>query len=401
MALSDIAIRNAKPGEKDARLFDGGGMYLLIKPSGAKWWRLKYRHGGKSKLLSLGVYPETSLKQAREERDKARELLRQGIDPSAARKRDKQAQQADLENAFKAVAKEWHGKQSARWEASHAARVLTSLEKNVFPDLGAVPVKEVTAQSLLCVLRKIEARGAHETAGWVLQRCSAVFRYAIVTGRCSHNPADALKGALTPQKVTHRPAMTAADLPEFMELLDAYQGQRQTVLAIRLLMLTWVRTGELRGARWEEFDLEAAEWRIPAERMKMREPHIVPLSRQALETLAELRALNGAYALVFPGVKLSQPISENTVLYALYRMGYHSRATGHGFRATASTILNEMGHAPDVIERQLAHAERNKVRAAYNRAQYLPERRKLMQAWADYLDGLKSGAKIIPIRKAR
>jgi len=401
MALSDIAIRNAKPGDKDAYLFDGGGMFLLIKPNGAKWWRLKYRHGGKNKLLSLGVYPETGLKQAREERDKARELLRQGIDPSTARKREKQALRGACVDSFEAVAREWHGKQAVRWDAGHASRVLVSLEKDAFPDLGAMPVKEITAQDLLCAMRKIEARGAHETAGRVLQRCSAVFRYAIVTGKSTSNPADALKGALTTQKVVHRPALTAAELPEFLELLDAYQGHRQTALAIRLLMLTFVRPGELRGARWEEFDLEAAEWRIPAERMKMRDPHIVPLSRQALEVLAELRTMNGAYALVFPGAKPSQPISENTVLYALYRMGYHSRATGHGFRATASTILNEMGHPPDVIERQLAHVERNKVRAAYNRAQYLPERRKLMQVWADYLDGLKAGAKVIPIRKAK
>jgi integrase len=401
MPLSDVAIRNAKPGDKDLRLFDGGGMFLLITPKGAKWWRLKYRFGGKNKLLSLGVYPEVGLKQAREERDKARDLLRQGIDPSAARKRVKQSLKVDQENAFELIAKEWHGKQSARWTPDHAARVLDSLADNVFPDLGAVPVKDITAQDLLTTLRKIEARGAHETATRVLQRCSAVFRYAIVTGRTTYNPAADLKGALTPQKVTHRAALSAADLPEFFEKLDAYQGQRQTVLALRLLVLTFVRTLELRGARWEEFDFEAAEWRIPAERMKMKEPHIVPLSRQALEVLAELRTLNGGYELVFPGVKPSQPISENTVLYALYRMGYHSRATGHGFRATASTVLNELGHPPDVIERQLAHAPRNKVRAAYNRAQYLPERKKLMQAWADYLDGMKAGARILPFRRDR
>jgi integrase len=399
MALSDIAIRNAKPAEKDVYLFDGGGMFLLIKPNGAKWWRLKYRHGGKNKLLSLGVYPETGLKQAREERDKARELLRQGVDPSTERKRDKQAQKANQENSFEAIAKEWHGKQAARWSPNHAARVLDSLADNVFPDLGAIPVKDVTAQDLLTTLRKVESRGAHETAARILQRCSAVFRYAIVTGRTTYNPAADLQGALTPAKVTHRAALSAADLPEFFAKLDAYQGQRQTVLALRLLVLTFVRTLELRGARWEEFDFEAAEWRIPAERMKMKEPHIVPLSRQALEVLAELRTLNGSYTLVFPGTKPSKPISENTILYALYRMGYHSRATGHGFRATASTVLNELGHPPDVIERQLAHAPRNKVRAAYNRAQYLPERRKLMQAWADYLDGIKDGARIIPLKR--
>ena len=238
MSLSDIAIRNAKPAEKDVHLFDGGGMFLLIKPNGAKWWRFKYRYVGKSKLLSLGVYPEVGLKQAREERDKARELLRQGIDPSAARKRDKQAQKVNLENSFEAIAKEWHGKQSARWTEDHAARVLDSLADNVFSDLGTVPVKDIAAQDLLATLRKIEARGAHETAARVLQRCSAVFRYAIVTGRASYNPAADLKGALTPQKVTHRAALSAADLPSFFERLDAYQGQRQTVLAIRLLLGT-------------------------------------------------------------------------------------------------------------------------------------------------------------------
>lgn len=396
MPLSDTAVRNTKPGPKPTRLFDGAGLFLLVHPNGGKWWRFKYRFGGREKLLSLGVYPSIGLKQAREARDRARELLRQGTDPSEARKLN-QGQEA-RPDAFEAIAREWHGKRAVLWDAGHAARVLRSLERDVFPDLGAVPIREIDSRRLLAAIRKIEARGAPETAGRALQRCGAVFRYAIATALADRNPAADLRGALTPGKTTHRPALPAADLPEFLAALDTYPGHRQTALALRLLLLTFVRPGELRGARWEEFDLEAGEWLIPANRMKMRDPHTVPLSRQALAVLIELHAINGAHDLVFPGHNPEQPMGANTLLNALYRLGYRGRATAHGFRATASTILNGMGHPADVIERQLAHQERNKVRAAYNRAQYLPERRALMQVWADYLDGIKSGGNIVLFR---
>lgn len=400
MPLSDLAIRNAKPGEKDVRLFDGGGMFLLITPKGAKWWRLKYRFAGKNKLLSLGVYPEVSLKQAREERDKARDLLRQGIDPSAARKREKQALRASHENSFETIAREWIGQQAERWTADHAARVLLSLEQDAFPALGARPVNEIEAPDVLDMVRAIERRGALETAGRVMQRCAAVFRYAVHTGRAKHNPAADLRGVLKTRKVEHRAALSRAELPELLRKIEAYDGRLLTRLALRFAALAFVRPGELRGARWEEFDIEAAEWRIPAERMKMKAPHLVPLSTQALATLEEIRPLTGRFAFVFPSERShSKPMSENTLLYALYRLGYRTRMTAHGFRAVASTLLNESGFTPDVIERQLAHVEQNKVRAAYHRSEYLEERRRMMQWWGDYLEGVREGAKVIPIKR--
>lgn len=401
MALTDAAVRNAKPnGDKAYKLSDEKGLYLIVTVSGGKWWRLDYRHDGKRKTLSLGTYPETTLKEAREKRDEARKAVSQGIDPSRQRRVSKLKERIARENSFENIAKEWAGRQANRWTPDHHDRVVTSLAADIFPELGEFPVNEITAQDLLKALRKIEARGAHETAGRVLQRCGAVFKYAIVTGRCTYNPAADLRGSLTPVKVTHRAALKASEMPEFFDRLANYDGHVQTRLAIQLLMLTFVRPGELRGAAWQEFDFDLSEWRIPAERMKMRDEHIVPLSRQAVDVLHQLHVINGAYPLVFPGAnKPHQPMSENTVLFALYRMGYHGRATGHGFRATASTILNELGYNHDAIERQLAHAPRDKIRAAYNRAQYLPERRKLMQDWADILDGFKNGAKVIPIRR--
>ncbi|WP_367025174.1 integrase arm-type DNA-binding domain-containing protein [Methylococcus sp. ANG] len=401
MALTDAAVRNAKPnGDKAYKLSDEKGLYLIVTANGGKWWRLDYRHDGKRKTLSLGTYPETTLKEAREKRDEARKAVSQGIDPSRQRRVSKLKERIARENSFENIAKEWAGRQANRWTPDHHDRVVTSLAADIFPELGEFPVNEITAQDLLKALRKIEARGAHETAGRVLQRCGAVFKYAIVTGRCTYNPAADLRGSLTPVKVTHRAALKASEMPEFLDRLANYDGHVQTRLAIQLLMLTFVRPGELRGAAWQEFDFDLSEWRIPAERMKMRDEHIVPLSRQAVDVLHQLHVINGAYPLVFPGAnKPHQPMSENTVLFALYRMGYHGRATGHGFRATASTILNELGYNHDAIERQLAHAPRDKIRAAYNRAQYLPERRKLMQDWADIIDGFKNGAKVIPIRR--
>jgi integrase len=399
MSLTNVAVRNAKPAEKQYKLTDGRGMYLLIRPSGGRYWRLDYRYGGKRRTLALGTFPAVSLKEARRRCDEARQSLADGVDPLAI----KQAAKRPNEDSFEALAREWHGKQKARWTEDHARRVLHSLEVDVFPDLAKRSAAEITAPELLSVLRKIERRGAHETRSKVMQRCGMVFRYGIATGRCTYNPAGDLKGAFTKPKPQSHAALSAADLPEFMHRLARYEGFRQNKLGLELLMLTFVRTGELRGARWNEFTFEgdAPTWCIPAERMKMGAEHLVPLARQAVDILRELQVLNGHYPLVFPGQrKPDKPISENTLLYALYRMGYHSRATGHGFRATASTILNEQGWRADVIERQLAHAERNKIRAAYNRAEYLPERRQMMQAWADYLDGLRIGANVVGIRRA-
>ena len=402
MPLTATAIRNAKAHRKPYKLADGEGMYLLVNPEGARYWRLKYRVAGKEKLLSLGVFPGVSLAEARDRRDEAKRQLRDGVDPSAQRKSDKRAAKLAAANSFEAVAEEWVTKRKNPWAPSHAKRVRASLKTNLYPELGHRPIKEIEAPELLAVLRKIESRGSHEVRQRVQERASAIFRYAIANGHCTRNPAADLRGAFTTPARSNYAALGEKDLPDFFKKLAAYDGELVTKLALRLLVLTFVRTGELRGAQWTEIDEEKGEWRIPAERMKMRERHIVPLSRQALEVLAELRPLTGAGKYVFPHRTNSQkPMSNNTILYALYRMGYHSRATGHGFRATASTILNEQGFKPAVIERQLAHAERNKVRAAYNRAEYLPERRAMMQQYANTLDALAQGAKVLPLKRTR
>lgn len=353
----------------------------------------------KERRLAIGVYPHVTLAEARVARDAARKLIKAGCDPVAMKREARRQTQREAANTFEVIAREWVEHQRLRWTPDHAIRVLQSLKNEVFPALGAKPISAITAPDLLASIRAVERRNALETASRVLQRCSAVFRYAIATGRATYNPAGDLRGALKTRKVTHHPALMAKDLPEFLHKLDTYEGDSQTKNALKLLVLTFVRTGELRAAEWSEFDLEDATWRIPAERMKMRAPHIVPLSDQAMELLHTQQALTGKYKLVFPSrSNVAKPMSENTLLYALYRMGYHSRATGHGFRATASTILNDLGWRPDVIERQLAHAERNAVRAAYHRSEYLQERRKMMQIWADYLDGLKRGADVVPLR---
>jgi integrase len=398
MALTDTAIKKTRPADKPFKLYDGRGLYLLVQPNGAKYWRLKYRFSEKEKVLALGVYPEVTLAEAREQCLQARKLIGKGVDPVAAKQAAKRQHQAQCGHSFENIAREWHAKQG-RWTADHAHRVLSSLEKEIFPWIGAKPIGEITAPVIVDVVGRVEKRNALDVASRVLQRISSVYRYAIQTGRTTYNPAAELAGSLKTRKVAHRAALSRAELPEFLSKLQVYDGQPLTRLALNLVVLTFVRSRELRGARWEEFDFERAEWRIPAERMKITAEHIVPLSRQAIAILDELQPLTGSYELVFPNQNnLTKCMSENTLLYAMYRMGYHSKATVHGFRATASTILNEMGFKADVIERQLAHAERNKVRAAYHRSEYLDERRKVMQVWADYLDELVSGANVVPLR---
>ena len=417
MPLTDRAIRNTKPSSKPIRLFDEKGLYLEIAPAGGKWWRFKYRFGGKEKRLSLGVYPDVPLasrnvrdaetdkprpiKGARELRDEARALLASGIDPSVARKEAKRDAAGRAANSFEAVAREWHAKQVHTWVPTHAADVLRRLETYLFPDIGATPIGQLTAPAILAPLREIEQRGAHELAHRVLQMAGQVFRYGIATGRCERDPAADLRGALAPNKAQHQPAVTPEELPALLTAIEGYGelGDKMTGYALRLLALTFVRTGELIGAEWSEIDMDGATWIIPAGRMKMKTEHVVPLSRQALAALRELRAIGGASRYVFPGRNPDKPISNNTMLFALYRLGYKGKMTGHGFRAVASTILNESGFRPDVIERQLAHAERNEIRGAYNRAEYLPERRKMMQQWADMLAALAKGAQVIPLQR--
>lgn len=386
MPLTDLTIRQAKPQDKPYHMPDGDALYLEVTPAGGKRWLFRYRFNGKPAKLALGKYPAVSLAEARDKASAARRLLAEGGNPGAAKKEAKLAAQTASANAFELLTLEWYEKQLPRWTPDHARRVLESLQNDAFPDLGKLPVGDITAPLILATVRKVEARGAIETAGRVLQRISAVLRYAVQTGRLEHNPALALTGALTTVKVEHRPALPRAELPEFFRRLAAANLYQPTRIAMHLLVLTFVRPGELRAARWAEFDLERAEWRIPAERMKMRQPHIVPLSRQALAWLAALQPLTGHGELLFPAMTdHSKPMSENTLSYAMGRMGYQGTATPHGFRALASTTLNEEGFDPDVIERQLAHAERNKVRAAYHRAEYLDERRKMMQWWADFI----------------
>ncbi|MES2695068.1 MAG: integrase arm-type DNA-binding domain-containing protein [Verrucomicrobiota bacterium] len=387
MGLTDVKVRNSKAREKPYKLSDGGGLFLQIQPAGSKWWRYKYRFAGKEKLLALGTYPDVSLSDARERHVQARKALAAGNDPGEVKKEAKRRSLLTAENSFEAVGREWHTKCLAKWTMTHGKQILRRLEADIFPKIGARPVAAITAPEILEMARDIEARGAKDIARRAVQRCGQILNFAIATGRAERNPAPALVGALEAREKKHHAYLREGDLPQFLRTLDGYQGEPLTRLALRLLVLTFVRTTELRAATWSEINWEKAQWRIPAERMKMRDPHIVPLSQQAVAILREIQSHSGGRETVFPNqAKRSGCMSQNTLIYGLYRMGYHTRATVHGFRATASTILNENGFAPDVIERQVAHGERNGVRAAYNHAQYLPERTKMMQWWADYLE---------------
>lgn len=403
MALTDSAIRTAKPQEKPYKLSDSGGLFLLVTPKGGKWWRLKYRADGKEKLISLGTYPEVSLKDAREKRDEARKLRAAGVDPSAHRKAAKAAREAEQSNAFGVVAREWYAKKAPTWEAVTAKKELARMEKDLLPWLGAKPVNTITAPDLLAVLRRVEERGAKDTAHRIKQLAGQIFRYAIATGRATYNPVPDLKDALLPVRQTHHAAMTDPKLVgELLRACDGYRGTLITKCALRLAPLVFVRPGELRKAEWSEIDLEKAEWNIPAEKMKMRQPHLVPLSSQAVAILRELQPLTGNGRYVFPHPREKQkPMSDNAILAALRRMSFgKEEMTGHGFRAMARTILDEVLQVrPDFIEHQLAHAVRDPNGRAYNRTAHLAERRKMMQLWADYLDSAKAGADVVPIKR--
>jgi integrase len=398
--LTDTSIRNAKPKEKPYKLADSGGLYLLVTPNGSRLWRLKYRVGGIEKLLSFGSYPQVSLKEARDKAFEAKQGLFSGIDPSQAKKAQKAS--ASGADSFEAVAREWFGKFSTGWAPGHAERVIRLLERDVFPWIGLRPVREITAPELLAVLRRIEARGAVDTAHRARQTAGAVFRYAVATGRAERDPSGDLRGAIPPARGGHMAAVTDSQkLGGLLRAIDAYEGGLIVRCALRLAPLVFVRPGELRAMEWAEVSVERGEWVIPGQKMKMKREHIVPLSKQALEILEEIRPFTGAGRYVFPTPTSSnRPLSDMALLTALRRMGItKEEATVHGFRATASSLLNAQGWPSDVIERQLAHVEKNQVRAAYNRHDYLPERRKMMQSWSDYLGELKSGAEILPFRK--
>lgn len=390
-SLSDASVRNAKPKLKPYKLVDGEGLFLLVMPNGSKYWRLKYFFAGKEKLLALGVYPDVPLIEARDRRSQARKMLASGKDPGEMKKEAKRLATAKAANTFGVIAQEWYDQRKHEWSPKTAGMVLDRLERHLLPRLSKRPIAEINPPEVLAVLRVVEKTGALEMTRRVMHICSQIFLYAIATGRAERNPVMDLRGALKTPVTKHRAYLKESELPTYLKKLTAYQGTPLTKLALLFLLLTFVRTTELRAAQWKEIQWEKAEWRIPAERMKMGEEHIVPLSKQALALLHQVQQHFGNRPFIFPNeINPSTFMSENTMLYALYRMGYRSRATGHGFRSTASTILNEHGFTPDVIERQLAHGERNKVRAAYNHAQYLPERRKMMQWWADYLDSIAS-----------
>lgn len=401
--LTDRAIRVLKPREKSYRVFDGGGLYLEVMPSGRRYWRLKYRFAGKERLLALGVFPDVSLSAARSGREAAKAKLRAGEDPARSRKTEKLHRTLSNAESLEAIAREWLGQQKARMAEATYNKALWTFETLLFPWLGDRPISQITPAEVLATLRRIEGRGHHETAHRAKQRIGQVFRYAIATGRAERDPSADLRGALIPVVSCKRAAVTdPKDVARLLNAIEGYSGHFVTCCALKLSALLFVRPGELRHAEWAEIDLEAAEWRIPAEKMKMREAHLVPLARQAVSILKEMHPLTGRGRYVFPSVRGgNRPMSENTVTAALRYLGFDGQTmTAHGFRALASTRLNEMGWPPDVIERQLAHVERNKVRAVYNRAMYLEERRRMMQAWADSLDRLRCSA-VTSVKNAR
>jgi integrase len=419
MPLSHAKIRNAKPCRKPVgkdgngkpiyetvegayKLFDGRGLYLEVAPAGGKWWRLKYRIGGKEKRLSLGTWPDVGLKEAQERRDEYRKQLAAGVDPGELRKARRTAQEAIDANSFEIIARDWHGRHAPGWAPSHGGKILRRFELDVFPWIGALPISEITAPDLLAMARRIEERGALETAHRALQTCGQVFRYAVATGRAHRDPTGDLRGALPPAKEGHFPAVTEpAKVGELLRAIDGYRGTLPVRCALRLAPLVFVRPGELRKAEWKDFDLDGATWSYTAS--KTGTAHIVPLATQALEILRELHPLTGRGRYLFPSPRTAErPMSDNAVLSALRRLGIpKEEMTGHGFRAMARTILDEvLGYRPDWIEQQLAHAVRDPLGRAYNRATHLEGRRTMMQGWADYLDKLKAGADVLPFRRA-
>lgn len=405
MPLTDQACKKAKPADKPYKLTDEKGLYLLVQPSGGKYWRLAYRFDGKQMTLALGVYPDVPLARAREKRDEARKLLADGINPGVARKEAKRAKDAANANSFEAVAREWHASKSKKWAKVTADKAMTHLGAYVFPEIGALPVSCVKASQLLAMLRKVESRGIAYTATRLREMCGQIFRYAVATGRAEDNPAAHLLGAMAKPATTHRPAITERrEFGQFLrDLREATGFEPVTQHAAYFAMLTFVRAQEFRFARWEEIDWQAKEWKVPALRMKVGKTlpaHTVPLSSQAIALLEKLRDLTGHTPFLFPKAKgygENEVISENTVGKLLNNMGYQGRQCVHGFRASARSILSEQGWSVEAMERQLDHKEANGTVAAYARSQHLPERRRMMQAWADTCDALEMGGEVIPL----
>lgn len=394
MKLNELKIKSLKPKSKPYKATDGHGLYLEVMPNGSKYWRMNYRFLGKQKRMAFGVYPETGLKEARDKRETARKQLASGDDPSLLKKMEKHLKKASYEDNFEAIAREWHQQHKHTWKEEHANSILKRMESSLFPEFGYRPIKEINPMEVLAAIRKVEAKGNHDLTRRLLQHCGKIFNYAIITGRSDRNPTVGLVGALKPAKTKHHVFLGEKELGGFLKELAVYDtkynGHTLTKLAFQLLILTFVRSGEIREAKWDEFNFDKAEWRIPAERMKMKTPHIVPLSSQSVKILKKAKQISGDnYSnYVFPSQATPRNcMSENTFLRAIEIMGYKGKTVGHGFRSTASTILNENRFNRDVIERQLAHAERSSVRAAYNYAEYLDDRHKMMQWYADYLTG--------------
>ncbi|MDD9920536.1 MAG: tyrosine-type recombinase/integrase [Alphaproteobacteria bacterium] len=401
MKLNDTKCKNAKPldppSKSPRKLSDGMGLYLYVMPNGAKYWRFIYRFNGKQKLLAMGVYPEITLKEAREKCLKLRRMVIDGKDPALEQKKQKAMAIIDNNNTFEAVARDWYDYRKDQWRPKYADDVIKRLETDIFPHIGDIPIKEIEPPLLLQVVRKVEKRGAHELARRQLQKCGEIFRFAIAEGRAVRDPSADIKEALRPFKKTHFASLEVNELPAFIKALEhndarLYQSTRN---ALNLMMLTFVRTSELINAKWEEIDFERKEWIIPAERMKMGKKHVVPLSDQAIQVLENQKVLAGHWPLVFPSsFKPKQSISNNTILGAIKRLGYQGRMTGHGFRALAmGCIKQELGYRHEVVDRQLAHQPRSKVDKAYDRADFLDERRVMMQEWANYIDKIKEGGK--------
>ncbi|EFA5354123.1 TPA: tyrosine-type recombinase/integrase [Escherichia coli] len=396
MKLNARQVETAKPKEKPYKMADGGGLYLLVKTNGSRYWRLKYRIDGKEKLLALGVYPDVSLADARAKRDEARKGIAGGIDPLELKKEQKVEREAQVKNTFQEIALEWHSMKVKKWSAGYASDILEAFNKDVFPFIGQRPIADIKPLELLNVLKKMEDRGATEKAKKVRQRCGEVFRYAIVTGRAEYNPAPDLTSAMQGHESTHYPFLTTEELPAFFKALAGYSGSELMVLAARLLILTGLRTGELRGALWSEIDSEKALWEISAERMKMRRPHIIPLSTQALAIIEQIRAMTGQFPLLFPGRNdPRKTMSEASINQVFKRIGYTGRVTGHGFRHTMSTVLHEQGYNTAWIETQLAHVDKNAIRGTYNHAQYLDGRREMLQWYADYMVSLENESNVV------
>ena len=393
MPLNARQVDTTKPKEKPYKLADGGGLYLQVNTNGSKYWRMKYRFAGKEKKLSFGAYPDVSLADARAKRDEARKTLANGSDPGEVKKAEQLAKKLAVDNTFESIATEWLKAKASGWSEDYADYVRRILEKNIYPYLGSRPIKDIKPLELLSALQRIEKRGASELANKVRQRCGEVFRYAIVTGRAEYNPAPDLASALRSYDKRHYPYLSASELPEFLQKLLGYSGSTITQQAAILLMLTGLRTVELRMAEWDEINFENAIWEIPQARMKKKRPHLVPLSRQAIDALLKVKQLTGNYKYIFSGRNdVNKPMSEASINMVLKRIGYDKRATGHGFRHTMSTILHEQGFNSSWIEIQLAHVDKNSIRGTYNHAMYLEGRREMIQWYADYLDQVASNS---------